>query len=186
ACTSAGTNVGFADVRLVSSGDIRLNPQGQGSGNARLSAGGTLTLDAAQVYVTSALAARPSPSDPGFLVNVGSSVTVRGNGTPAPVPFAFGERLTIRARDIVQDGVLRAPLGEIRLEGSQSVTLGPGSVTSTSLEDLHLVESSAGITPNNPFPNLAPNGALGAVPNKAVQIGGPTGTPNVIVGDGAI
>src|SRR5262249_57699413 len=95
----------------------------------------------------SALVPRPSATDPGFLINAGGTLTIRGNGGDAPVPFSYGERLTLRAPDILQAGVLRAPLGEIRLEGSRSVTLAPGSLTSPPLQGIQVVGSLAHITP---------------------------------------
>jgi filamentous hemagglutinin family protein len=192
-CIAAGNtgfslDTGFADVHLVSSGDIRLNTQGLSAApaNPRLSAGGTLTLEGAQVYVTSSKASRSSPSDLGFLVTARQSVTINGNGAPAPVPYAYGERLTIRSPDITQAGVLRAPLGEIRLEGldgnpAHSITLAPGSLTSTSLEGQEEISGYLKVTPDNPFPNLARNGGLDTLPSKAVRIS----AANATVSEGA-
>ena len=186
--TSGLIRTGFVDVHLISSGDIRLQSAGQSNGKARLQAGGTLTLDAAQVYVTTATSSRApyDGRDPGFLIQAGRSVTVVGNGAPAPVPYSYGERLTIRAPDITQGGVLRAPLGEIHLEGSQSVTLAPGSLTSTSLEGLEVIGSVARIQPDDPFPNLASdnvsnNPDLNRLPGKTVSVK----APNVTVSSGA-
>jgi len=181
ACATAGVNVGFARVSLLSRGDIRLESEGEISSRARISIGGALTLQAAQVYITSNIGASRSTLDPGFLINSNQSVTILGNGAAAPVPFSYGDRLTIRAPEIVQAGVLRAPLGEIRLEGSRSVTLAPGSLTSTSLEDLRLVGSATGVNPDNPFPGLAPSGDLTLLPNKAVRLT----SPNVTVSEGS-
>src|SRR5215471_17712826 len=183
-CRTAGLAMGFADVRLAARGDIRLESQqtiGFVPGSARINAGGSLTLEAAQVYVTSALVPHRSDTDPGFLINAGGTLTIRGNGGDAPVPFSYGERLTLRAPDILQAGVLRAPLGEIRLEGSRSVTLAPGSLTSTSLEGIQVVGSLANITPEDQFPGLAPLGDLTTLPSKAVQVT----SPRVTVQQGA-
>ena len=187
-CMTAGLDTGFADVHLISRGDIRLNTQSLAPTPAppRLSAGGTLTLEGAQVYVTSSKASRTSPSDLGFLVTARQSVTIKGNGAPAPVPYSYGERLTIRAPDINQAGILRAPLGEIRLEGldgapAHSVTLAPGSLTSTSLEGQEEISGYLKVTPDNPFPNLARNGGLDSLPSKAVRIN----AANATVSEGA-
>src|SRR5262249_33483256 len=122
-----------------------------------------------------------SDTDPGFLINAGGTLTIRSNGGDAPVPFSYGERLTLRAPDILQAGGLRAPLGEIRLEGSRSVTLPPGSLTSTSLEGVQVVGSLANITTDDQFPGLAPLGDLTALPSKAVQLP----SPRVAVQQGA-
>jgi filamentous hemagglutinin len=138
----------FASTTLEARQDIRLSDHDR-DGNSALRAGllsaGALTLRAAQVYVTSRNAGAANltrtDADPGFLVFSAERLAVESNGNPAPVPLSFGERLTLRAPVIEQGGVLRAPGGEIRLEGrdpsgatTPSVTLLPGSLTSTSLE----------------------------------------------------
>jgi filamentous hemagglutinin family protein len=140
----------FARVTLDAARDIRLADHDR-DGNAADSGGllspTALELRAAQVYVESRLAGAANlaraDDDPGFLVYSADRIDVVRNAGPAPVPFSFGERLTLRAPVIVQGGVVRAPAGEIRLEGrdptgtvTPSVTLLPGSLTSTSLEGL--------------------------------------------------
>ncbi len=67
------------------------------------------------------------------------------------------------------------------LDGPQSVTLAPGSLTSTSLEGQEVISGFSRITPDNPFPNLALNGSLDRLPSKAVQIN----AANVTVSEGA-
>jgi filamentous hemagglutinin family protein len=182
ACVIAGLNTGFADVNLISKGDIRLDSQALLNGQARLAVGGDLTLDAAQVYATRALSFRTSATDPGFLINAGKSVTVRSNGAPTPVPYSYGERLTFRAPTILQAGVVRAPMGEIRLEATESLTLAPGSLTSTSLEGLIMPFGVLdAIDPNNPFQSLAPNGNVTQIRGKSVTLS----APDVVVGQGA-
>lgn len=152
---------GFGDVRLVADGDIRFrryiapNDTGNVTVTAGLSSGGAIRLESAQVYVVNGInVAAPSNAqyetredDPGFLVRAGRSITVQSNGNAAPTPLNFGERLTLRAPEIVQAGVLRAPAGQIRLEAVDTVdadgnavagriTLAPGSLTSVSLDGL--------------------------------------------------
>jgi filamentous hemagglutinin family protein len=144
---------GFASTTFKATGDIRLSAHSQSDGDfgqgllekSGLLSSGAIELDAAQVYVTSRVvspgvsSARLS-ADPGFLVWSGQKISILSNGAPAPVPLSFGERLTMRAPDIEQGGVLRAPQGEIRLEGRDvegnttgQVNLLAGSVTSASL-----------------------------------------------------
>jgi filamentous hemagglutinin family protein len=138
-------NIGNAHFR--SSGDIR--------GNGIVSMAGNLTLAAAQIYPTTlakfSVFAHDSAAGPG-------SITVLGNGRAAPVPYSAGGELSLYATTIRQDGILRAPMGTIRLgwDGTDldlstpaldrpvnpiagslapvnpaaSVTLGTGSVTS--------------------------------------------------------
>ena len=137
---------GFGAAHFVSSGDIRLSDHdaaGNTTPNPGLLSSGALYFDSAQVYVTSrdqggaAAGLERAPGDPGFLVESGQSITISSNGALAPVPLSFGERLTLRAPTITQGGVLRAPAGQLRLEGAGpngSVTLLPGSLTSSSLE----------------------------------------------------
>jgi len=131
---------GFEIASFHASGDIRLSTSGQHQ-LAGLLSPGAIELEAAQVYVTSPFQnskATPGstvlerqPGDPGFLIQGKEIKVTRVGDELPPLPLSFGERLTLRAETIVQDGVLRAPQGQIRLEGD-SVTLGPTSVTSSS------------------------------------------------------
>jgi len=166
---------GFGTVHLISSGDVRLSDHdaaGDFSDNAGLITSGAVDIHAAQVYVASRLQGAPdlarAADDPGFLLQSDVSISIAGNGRPAPMPLSFGERLTLRAPTISQGGVLRAPAGEIRLEGTGddgSVTLLAGSLTSTSLEG-SLV----------PFGPLRAGGSFfgydhaGAAPEKSVSM----------------
>jgi hypothetical protein len=172
--TSGCTLGGFATARFVSTGDVRLSDRdSEGVGIAGLFSTGALEFDAAQVYVASRLQAtdlqqleRPD-GDPGFLVQSAKSITITGNGGQTPVPLSFGERVTLRAPVVVQGGVLRAPQGQIALEGSESVTLKPGSLTSASLEGQVV-----------PFGSILAGGgfrgydAAGLAPTKSVRLQG--------------
>jgi filamentous hemagglutinin family protein len=153
----AGADAGFETTRLSARGDLRLSdhdPAGRDTdvgGEASLPglhSQGALELDAAQVYVASRGNRGDKPalerpdSHPGFLVSSATRIAVTsppGAALP-PLPLSFGERLTLRAPAVEQRGVLRAPAGQIRLEGKDdagaatgSVTLFPGSTTSVSL-----------------------------------------------------
>jgi hypothetical protein len=153
-----GSDGGFDTTRLAARGDLRLSdhdPAGRDTdaGNEGafpgLYARGALELDATQVYVASRGNRGDKPalerpdSHPGFLLTSATRIAVtspQAGGTPPPVPLSFGERLTLRAPVVEQRGVLRAPAGQIRLEGRDdagaatgSVTLFPGSTTSVSL-----------------------------------------------------
>lgn len=142
---------GFGTASFDSSGDIRLVNTYNGSERGKLSAGllssGALEFKSAQVYAApGVIIPRRVDDDPGFLLFSGRSITFSrpgGAGSDAPAaPLAFGGRLTVRAPSVNQGGVLRAPLGEIRLEGWSSdnkptdVALLPGSLTSVSLDGL--------------------------------------------------
>ena len=112
---------GAAQANLLSAGDLRLHgvlANGKNSGS--LTAQAELTLSAAQVYGSSATA---------FLVDAGEHQLhiLRGGdqvATPA-APLSAGASLTFKARDIVQDGVLRAPLGNLSLAATRSLVLTP-------------------------------------------------------------
>src|SRR5262249_35879858 len=146
-CTTPGAGCGgFETARFVATGDIRLSDRAPGEtptgDTPGLASGGALELDAAQVYVTARFQGggttleRPD-GDPGFLRHSNRSITLHGDGNPAPVPLSFGERLTLEAPTIDQGGVLRAPQGQLFLTAlgpNGSVILEPGSITSTSLE----------------------------------------------------
>ena len=177
---------GFGTARLVATGDIRLSDRdaaGNAGDNPGLLSAGALRLESAQVYVTSRNQAgealeRPA-GDPGFLVDSAVSVAIAGNGRAAPVPYSFGERLTIRAPSIDQGGVVRAPAGQLSLVGTGengSVTLEPGSLTSASLEGLTV-----------PFGPVQTGGVFfgydqpGQAPQRSVRIG----APNIAVRTGA-
>jgi len=147
---------GFSSETLASSGDIRLTsaenpvntppplqtPAGdtsEASLRSALDTTGNLTFQARQIYPT-------TNSD--FTITAGSSVTIAAAGGSAATPLSAGGILTINAPTITQNGVLRAPMGEITLNAVNTVdavtgltipgtvTLGAGSVTSVSADGL--------------------------------------------------
>lgn len=128
-------NVAYA--RVHSEGDLRLAFAGIAATEAPYASGslytaGDLTLSARQVYPTTAT--RFDIYSPGT-VSIGSPL----GGDPA-VPFSAGGDLRITAHRIEQAGVLRAPLGSIRLTAQDGdgengrVTLALDSLTSVSAE----------------------------------------------------
>ena len=98
-----------------------------------LVAPGNIGLTAQQVYPTTF-------SQFSFSVNTvtgsssqtipGGSITVSRVGPVPAVPLSSGGVLTLQADTITQGGVVRAPLGSVRLEGGSAITLEPGSITS--------------------------------------------------------
>lgn len=90
-----------------------------------LTAAGDLEFVAAQIY--------PSILST-FTVASATSVTIRGNGGAADVPLSAGGSLKIAAPNIVQAGVVRAPLGAISLDAGSggTVVLAANSLTSVS------------------------------------------------------
>lgn len=91
-----------------------------------ITANGEITLTARQVY----------PDSGGKLtfeaLGPNSKVTVNSNGSAASPVLSAGGELTLKATDVIQNGVLTAPFGRINLLGSNSVTLISASSTSIS------------------------------------------------------
>jgi filamentous hemagglutinin family protein len=106
-------NIGRADL-TAKGGDIR--------GNGTLSMAGDLTLEAAQIYPTSLASFSIFAYDH---AGGSGSVTLRASGD-SKTPLSAGGNLGIYATSIVQGGVLRAPLGTIRL-GWDGSDLNPGT-----------------------------------------------------------
>ncbi len=147
-----------ANVSLNASGDIRfigVSPlQLEGiapppSLMGQLAVNGNLNLTAAQVYATTG-----SSFDITSTAKTGV-ITIAAMSPTPPTPFSAGSNLTIQAANIVQDGVLRAPLGSLTLgsntplvsttgsgavfaPATTSVELGAGSVTSVSADGLSI------------------------------------------------
>jgi hypothetical protein len=144
---------GFSQENLTSSGDIRfvagantigappsVDVPGNPSFEGALETSANLTLQGAQLYPTTAtgFAINDLPSAGSLssaatptLVTISSSQTA---GTPAAMPLSAGGSISINATDILQSGVLRAPMGQIALNGvpildAQGNVVTPGSVT---------------------------------------------------------
>ncbi len=125
----------FGALSLASSGDIRLRglaiPDTARELRGELKMAGQLTLTAAQIYPTTL-----SDFDIEVIGDDGL-ITVRSGGAAAAPLSAFG-RATLTAANIEQHGTLRAPFGQLGLTAAESLTLGPGSLTSVSGQDLRL------------------------------------------------
>lgn len=124
---------GFGQTMLSSIGDIRLKGiWNQDSANLAMlgsfSTAGDLSLQARQIYPTTL-----SNFTLAITGNPVGTLHVSANGSDTPVLSASG-KLTLSAPDILQDGVLKAPLGEIILAADNSLTLGNSSITSVSAE----------------------------------------------------
>jgi filamentous hemagglutinin len=192
---------GFTSESLSSSGDIRLTtaenpvntppplqtPPGdtsEASLRAGLNTSGNLTLQAQQIYPT-------TNSD--FTITSANSVTIAPAAGSATTPLSAGGILTINAPTIVQNGVLRAPMGEINLNAVNTVdsagatvpgavTLGAGSLTSVSADGLIIPYGS---TVNGQQWTYSPDSliteVISAPPAKAITLNG----ANVKVNKGA-
>jgi filamentous hemagglutinin len=190
---------GFSSETLSSSGDIRLTsaqnpvntppplqtPAGDSSEpslRSGLDTSGSLTLQSQQIYPT-------TNSD--FTITADSSVTIAAAGGSAGSPLSAGGILTINAPTIAQNGVLRAPLGEITLNAVDTVdaatgltvpgtvALGAGSVTSVSAAGMVIPYGS---TVNGQQWTYSPDSliteVINAPPAKAVNLNGADVTVN--------
>lgn len=116
----------FGTTEIAAGGDLRLTP-GFGSGGAveyqaGLLTAGDLEIAAGQVYpATGVIALLQS-------LAVDGRIDIAGSGQAAPVPLSAGGQLMLSARNIAQGGVLRAPLGVIRLGVTEADAFGEAPV----------------------------------------------------------
>ena len=117
------------DVRLLGQVDFDLTVQPAlsppvVSAPGSLTVAGNIEFDAAQVYPTSfsnfTLTAQGN----------GNSVVFNSNGGAAPIPLSAAGSLKVVADNIVQNGVVRAPLGSIEFAANSQLTYTSGSLTS--------------------------------------------------------
>lgn len=135
--------LGFSDVALASHGDLRFitSPAGVDGGRTGLFAPHLMTLTAAQIYAASHTAAYIGVGDTGgggVIVSPARDdrLVLRSWGGNAPaLPYSVNSELNLEAGVIEQGGVLRAPLGTIRIGDASDNTIVrflPGSITSVS------------------------------------------------------
>ncbi|WP_114392891.1 filamentous haemagglutinin family protein [Oleisolibacter albus] len=164
------------NLALISDGDLRLigapySVQIRSLGTdgvlgGTLSVTGDLNLSAAQIYATTGTSFNLSA--PGRTITLGRTTAV----LPA-TPYSAGSSLTLTAKDIVQGGVLRAPLGSLTFNATGAVTLRDGSQTSVSANGLKI---PYGTTTDGVEWYFTPTGgsALVAPPEKRLTINGST------------
>jgi len=129
----ASATSGFSSVDLLSNGDIRLKGVSDTEQDldfiGEFKTFSKLNLTADQVYPTSL-----TKFTLGVSGDANGTVTFNQGGNAAPVLSAM-TKLTVQAPHIVQNGMINAPLGEINLDASKSVTFGANSVTSVSAKN---------------------------------------------------
>ncbi|MDP9126075.1 MAG: hypothetical protein M3N82_16005, partial [Pseudomonadota bacterium] len=148
---------------------------------------GDLTLSAAQVYPTTASSFIVAVADgvpittAGGVDNTGTAIAggritvTRGSGVMGDV-LSAGGALTLKADDIAQQGVVKAPLGSLKLQAGKTLTLGPTSITSVSLDGLTIPygETQDGVTwtykPTGSDPTTS---ALSSLPAKNISLNAP-------------
>ncbi len=164
---------GAAQTTLASGGDLRLvgtqyiaNAYGQVQGALR--SAGNLTLQAGQVYTSTAST---------FTVTAENTLTIQGLGGATPqAPLSAASTLTLAANSIVQAGVLRAPQGQIFLQPGSDILFAAGSLTSVSAEGRSVplgqidgFNYQVSLLTTNPS---QPNGVT-AAPEKLIDVSGP-------------
>ncbi len=137
---------GIAQARLFSEGDIRMtgravaSPAGDRSFGGQigsLTTSGDLLLSATQLYPSTRSDFTLSVVDPSSgAPRAGGNIVIASNGKSAGDVYSAGGKLALMADNIVQSGVVKAPLGEIDLRAGSRLELAPGSVTSVSADGL--------------------------------------------------
>ncbi|OEZ27304.1 filamentous haemagglutinin family protein [Variovorax boronicumulans] len=140
---------------------------------------GQLVLNAGQVYPTTAMTG---------VIRAGDSITVERLGDAGSAPLSAGGSLRLEAPVIAQNGVLRAPFGQIELNAGERLSLGAGSLTSVSGAGMtvpfgtlsnneHWHDPSKAVDPTNPS-----TGSLVAPPEKRITMK----SPDVALARGAV
>lgn len=174
------TTQGFGDLRLLSTGDVRLravlvdldpNPSAERYGlRGALNTSANVSIEAAALYPTTfsdfAIAITGNPQ------GVFSLARAAGT-TPVPV-LSAGGRLTVTAPVIRQQGVLEAPFGEIALRAADALTLAPGSLTSVSGEGRLVPYGRTELSGNDYVYALGPSSVqLTALSEKRIALDAP-------------
>ena len=148
---------GFGTADFSSAGDVRFLGQ-TGTVAAEVASQGNIIFRAAQLYPAAfqstvvIAGVDTSSADTAANALTGGTLTVLGLGGAAPTPpYSIGGSLALVAGTILQDGIVRAPQGSLRLGWSTnddlllggignngvtttgSVTLGAGGITSVSM-----------------------------------------------------
>ncbi|MDM0148335.1 filamentous haemagglutinin family protein [Variovorax sp. J2P1-31] len=135
----------------------------------RLAVDGALVLRAGQVY--------PSTGMSG-VVQAGDAITVERLGDARSAPLSAGGTLRLEAPVITQNGVLRAPFGQIELVAGRQLTLGDGSLSSVSGAGLdvpygYLVNNEHWHDPRKAADGSTAGGSMTAPPEKRITLKAP-------------
>jgi filamentous hemagglutinin family protein len=135
------------DIRLIGQPDTATGQNVPGL-TGQLAANGDVTLNSAQLYPTTGSTFTLSTtgvSSP--MASKGGAITFNGAGAAPATPYSAGGSLTVLAANIVQNGVVRAPLGSLTLgsnvatnfaPATAALTLTAGSTTSVSADGLDI------------------------------------------------
>jgi filamentous hemagglutinin family protein len=172
-----GTTVfqGISDVTFSSSGDLLLRDEAINI-PAAMTVAGSLTLDAARIYPTTATTFTLEADEPA--TGVHGSITIGQTGANPGTPYSAGGSLILTADDITSTGTIYAPFGQIYFKPNNSLTFGDGSLTSV---------SGGGLT--IPYGQTQLNGGewvgqqvaqiVTAIPNRTVSIDAPAASVTI-------
>ncbi|MBG0812596.1 filamentous hemagglutinin N-terminal domain-containing protein [Methylosinus sp. H3A] len=164
----------FGSVTFASDDAIRLiGNNGSMTSNSftgSLGVAGDLTLKAAEIYPTSGTS---------FTLKAGGAITIEQTGV-ASQPLSAGGAIIVDAKNIVQNGTLWAPFGQITLGNTtttQSVTLGAESLTSVSGAGMvvpygYTVDGERWFVGNTSYSNDYQGFSLTSSPVKAITLNG--------------
>ena len=128
---------GRAQIGIAGVNKTEINTALDIHGQGGILSNGDMTLTARQIYPNTKAEAVNN-----FLIfeaiGENSKITVNSNGEKAKPILSAAGTLTLKADDIVQNGVLSAPFGTINLEAQNSVILAEGSSTSISANKLSI------------------------------------------------
>ncbi|SMF93477.1 filamentous hemagglutinin family N-terminal domain-containing protein [Methylomagnum ishizawai] len=164
---------GFQQTGLHSRNDIRLiglNPNAEGDLLGQFAAAGEIDLAARQIY-PSTLSQFTLQIDPAQ--NPAGLIRILPGDTQAKAPLSAGGQLNLSAARIDSQGVLRAPLGQIKLDASQSLDLAAGSLTSVSAQGLIIPFGRTQGGLDWIFPLGADDRIIESPPTKSIQLQGP-------------
>ena len=126
---------GFGLVNLVSDGDVRLRGLTDVNGAkdflGQLNIASDLKITSNQLYpatLTDYTIRQDGAAD--------NTVTFSGNDSKQDPVYSAGGRLTVSAQNIIQQGVLKAPFGELVLNAEKNLELAKASVTSVAGNNL--------------------------------------------------
>jgi filamentous hemagglutinin len=117
---------GANNVTLNSVNDVQLQPLTAVQFGGALNVAGNLNISAARVFPATLA---------DYTINAGGNLTIASQAaapaTPV-IPFSVGGTLVMNATNITNDGSVLAPFGDISLNATNQLVLGPGSYTSVS------------------------------------------------------
>jgi len=181
-----------SETHFNSRGDIRfrgISPQGDGNKLiiGSLISKGDVYFDAAQLYASTlsdfTINAVETINEVDGSLDVASvipSIFINSNGNQATPVLSAASRISFSANKITQNGVVKAPLGEINFTGRQ-VTLNKNDVLNKSVIKSTLVVTGNSVTSTSTEGQIIPFGKLLAGSNWAYEL--KSGLSNVLSDD---